>query len=428
MKNKQKKHKMDTKTKNDLIDACLMQYKFRLASTSKAKRKAKLLELVENGYFLPCEPECRNALFDRLGAWLRPPMIKLFADLCGPPDLPVRSDTECVSPHNQFIFWNVGQGLFYTGTLFGGAYNFVYDCGAEKYCSQHLDNAITDFTSVTPMIDFVVISHLHYDHCSGLFTLMEKSKVKKIYLPLLNNDIQLTLFVLKYYKSLAQMNAVDTRSYDVLEALYSRDESERFRLDVSFDGVEPVFIHKSFGFGFMQYWEFNLLAPHSNSKVKKFFMHNAATIQSMIKSESGAKFIQDFKKLKGYTNSIERALNNTSTVLLHKPLYHVNEPSDGIVSLLTGDINFTKTLALRIVRKAKGSKIRVFQIPHHGSNKNWTKHWNNGNVCPANMYVISFGYGNRHNLPDAQVINWLAGHKKKVAYVTQKKSYKYKIE
>lgn len=419
---------MDTKTKNDLIDACLMQYKFRLASTSMENRQAMLLKLVENGYFLPSEPECRNALLDRLGAWLRPPMIKLFADLCGPPDLPVRSDAEWLSPHNQFIFWHVGQGLFYTGTLLGGAYNFVYDCGAEAFCSQYLNKAITDFSSVTPVIDFVVISHLHYDHCSGLYALIQRSKVKKIYLPLLNNDIHLTLFVLNYYKNLAQMNAVDTRSYDVLEALYSRDARERLRLDISLDGIDPIMVEKSGDLNPLPYWKFYLFAPSTNSKVKNFFMNNAATIHNMILSESGEKFIQDFKNLTGYTSSIERALNNTSTVLLHKPLYHVNEPSDGIVSLLTGDINFTKTLAQKIKQVANGSDIRVFQIPHHGSRYNWIKAWNNGTVCPANMYVISFGYGNRYRHPNAQVINWIANNSKNVAFATQLKSYRYEIE
>lgn len=33
---------------------------------------------------------------------------------------------------NKFKFWNVGQGLFYTGSLFGGEFNFVYDCGGSS--------------------------------------------------------------------------------------------------------------------------------------------------------------------------------------------------------------------------------------------------------------------------------------------------------
>jgi len=33
---------------------------------------------------------------------------------------------------NSFKFYPVGQGLFYSGSLFGDNYNFVYDCGTES--------------------------------------------------------------------------------------------------------------------------------------------------------------------------------------------------------------------------------------------------------------------------------------------------------
>lgn len=416
---------MNLKTKNNAIDACVRQYRFRLEPIKKKEREFKLLELVGSGYFLPKENDCRNALFDRLGAWLSTPAIKLYANEVDPPVIPAES---WLSPCNEFIFWSVGQGLFYTGSLLCRAYNFVYDCGTEGFYTQYLDKAIDVFTSVTPVIDFIVISHLHYDHCCGLYKILNKSKVKKIYLPLLNNDIKFTLLVLKYYKNLAQMNAVDTGSYDVLEALYSPNARERFRHDIPLNEIEIVLIDSPIDFNFMQYWEFNLLAPSPNSKVKKFFEDNAATLQSMIVSESGDKFIQDFKKLNGYSDSIARALNNTSTVLLHKPLYCVKEPWDGTVSILTGDIRFSKKLAKRIEQKVNESEICVFQIPHHGSKNNWGGAWNDGTVCPANTYVISFGCGNQYYHPDAEVVNWIVKHKKNISNVTQFTSYRYKIQ
>ena len=33
---------------------------------------------------------------------------------------------------NDFYFWPVGQGLFYTEYLQNGKFNFVYDCGTEN--------------------------------------------------------------------------------------------------------------------------------------------------------------------------------------------------------------------------------------------------------------------------------------------------------
>lgn len=340
----------------------------------------------------------------------------------------------CLTPRNKFIFWPVGQGLFYTGSLLNGKYNFVYDCGAESFCISYLNKAIDEFTRTTPLIDFIVISHLHYDHCGGLYKLLCKSRVKKIYLPLLNNDMKFTLFILQYYKSLARVNGVDTRVYDVLEFLYSRMDSDLYgqiesanwKQDVSLFGIEPVFVNKSRDFDFIQYWEFNLLAPNKNSKYTKFFANNAPAIKNMITTEPGKQFIEDFKKLNGY-RSIARALNNTSTVLIHKPLYCTNEPWCGTASLLTGDINFTQPLAKKIAQKTNCSGIRVFQIPHHGAKGNWIKSWNNGIVCASNVYVISFGYGNQYKHPHSQVIDWIAQYNKELSFATQLERYQYDI-
>ena len=74
---------------------------------------------------------------------------------------------------NSFKFYPVGQGLFYSGSLFGGAYHFVYDCGTESL-QKYLNNAINSYTQELrrttdeAIIEFVVISHLHEDHFSGL--------------------------------------------------------------------------------------------------------------------------------------------------------------------------------------------------------------------------------------------------------------------
>lgn len=339
---------------------------------------------------------------------------------------PINAET-WAAPHNHFVFWRIGQGLFYTGSLLDGTYNFVYDCGAEGFCEQFLNRAIDEFTSATPVIDFVVISHLHYDHCSGLYTLLQKSKVKKIYLPLLNKDKQFTLCILHYYKSLAQANDVDTRAYDLLEFLYNGRDSDFLQRDIFLHEIETVFVSNSSGFDFRQHWEFDLLAPGINSKTKKFFRDNAVAIENMIKTEPGKKFIADFKKLNGYTPSIERALNNTSTVLIHKPLYRVRNPENGTASILTGDIDFTRILARKIKKATDDSGIYVFQIPHHGSKDNWVKQWNDGTVCASNTYVISFGYGNKHRHPHYPVINWIAQYSKKYSFVTQLEDYQYEI-
>lgn len=92
---------------------------------------------------------------------------------------------------NHFKFHPVGQGLFYTGSLDDGnnRFNFVYDCGTKskgKYLSKAIDSYIESIRTnalSNPPIDFVVISHLHTDHYSGLYELAKKSKISKVYLP-----------------------------------------------------------------------------------------------------------------------------------------------------------------------------------------------------------------------------------------------------
>lgn len=44
---------------------------------------------------------------------------------------------------NRFEFHPVGQGLFYTGSLMHGTYQFVFDCGTENkqnYVNDCIDN------------------------------------------------------------------------------------------------------------------------------------------------------------------------------------------------------------------------------------------------------------------------------------------------
>ena len=92
---------------------------------------------------------------------------------------------------NKFKFHPVGQGLFYTGSIASGTYNFVYDCGTmsgQNYLKQAIDKYLTTLKlkdSNKPQIDFVVISHLHADHFNGLKYLVDKAEIRQIYLPYL---------------------------------------------------------------------------------------------------------------------------------------------------------------------------------------------------------------------------------------------------
>ena len=141
---------------------------------------------------------------------------------------------------NKFVFRPVGQGLFYTGSLNCGRFNFVYDCGTEnrqKLIKKEIENYIGEFNenrnqNNRPIIDFVVISHLHQDHFSGLYELTKKAYIKKIYLPFLNYNLDVIRLYL-FYDIYSNNNDEENRNennweekdglYNLMISLYNND-------------------------------------------------------------------------------------------------------------------------------------------------------------------------------------------------------------
>ena len=89
----------------------------------------------------------------------------------------------------------IGQGAFYTEKFEydGQQCNVVFDCGGtssviEKRVKKYCDRLSREQKVEKPTIDAVFISHFHKDHVNGLKTLLNNAKVKRIFLPLLNDD------------------------------------------------------------------------------------------------------------------------------------------------------------------------------------------------------------------------------------------------
>lgn len=79
---------------------------------------------------------------------------------------------------SAFRFYPVGHGLFYAGRIVREDENltFVYDCGSQ-WDNSLLDAAITrnlSFMECSQRLDYLFISHLHYDHISGIHRLIER--------------------------------------------------------------------------------------------------------------------------------------------------------------------------------------------------------------------------------------------------------------
>ena len=87
---------------------------------------------------------------------------------------------------NEFTFWNVGHGLFYTGCIGDCKLNFLYDCGSSG--NDRIKKCISD-GKFPNIFDFAVISHLHKDHINGIDMFMEKHSVCEYLFPYIGSDL-----------------------------------------------------------------------------------------------------------------------------------------------------------------------------------------------------------------------------------------------
>lgn len=269
---------------------------------------------------------------------------------------------------NKFKFWGVGQGLFYTGSLMHGTYNFVFDCGSksrEFYLKKQINEYIYEWRAnraTKPHIDFVVISHLHADHINGIYDLLTNCKVDKLYLPYLMGDEVFKKFALAYisfydfigdeeginngiYNSEENYNENIERCrvlYDTLKSFYGISESEpHFDTQVVIVGEEnPVKpIEFNVGNNYDPYWEFKIFHRNLDKKIicdlnleiialmqscgytsfnDEDIINFVLTSNDKI-NELAKKYDEIFGKKNKY--GLNGGMNISSLVLVHYPLY-----------------------------------------------------------------------------------------------------------
>jgi hypothetical protein len=107
----------------------------------------------------------------------------------------------------------VGQGFFHTGSVSAGERSpltYVYDCGAMKKYASARDREIAHYLQERAgdrSLDLLFLSHIHFDHISGVQMLLDTSsgvQVETIVLPLL--DVQDRL--ISYARAVAEEPAV----------------------------------------------------------------------------------------------------------------------------------------------------------------------------------------------------------------------------
>lgn len=398
---------------------------------------------------------------------------------------------------NKFVFRSVGQGLFYTGTLMHQTYNFVYDCGTSNkqyYVKKEIDSYIRSLQvkkDDQPIIDFIVISHLHNDHFSGLFYLLQNVQVKKIYLPYLGRDSNIirTALALAVYGDFEEFDNIEElenterekeRTFHFMCGLYGVEDSygyleyRQYRERVVFIKTESeknandlndyVCMTETFrvDLGGNPYWQFTLF--QSGVGLKKLDELNVAlkgfgdlSANNLSKEISKNKYF--LLKLKRAYESVfgqGNALNLTSILLLHFPLYNhaetlylnkkryedlweywsfrfypcytIGEMFNRLsctATLLIGDAMIDKMITNAILRVLNKKELFLLQVPHHGAMENWQVI--DDTKILADVYVIPFGYGNRHKHPSTTTIDDLTKKKREFYCVTQAERFKYFI-
>ena len=374
---------------------------------------------------------------------------------------------------NFFKFYPIGQGLFYTGQLANGGYNFVYDCGSEErmtYIEDSIEsfkNSIKSQRNDANKIDCVFISHLHKDHFSGLPSLIQKFKIEKLYLPYIGLDKNFIQLVLAYEifceKEDREFEIFDNSRwlFKILSSLYIERRWDTIseivftesRNSKSENGNTYSYDSFSINIDKTEYWKFawfnkriddeklKELEDNVNSKMIKM---NITGIEDLINKNA----FDQIKEI--YIDIFGNNLNVTSTVLLHFPcfnptilrlnfrekngnrtylpdLYRKHYQNNTAYTMLTGDAEFDDYMKNQINKyfDFNSSSISILQVPHHGSKTNW-KDLKKINV-KTDVYVISYGLGNTYHHPGKTVVNDIIDSEKKLISVNQTSYAEYYI-
>lgn len=364
---------------------------------------------------------------------------------------------------NHFKFHPIGQGLFYTGQLADGKYNFVYDCGTlsgREYLEDAIDKYLTTLksnTSMKPKIDFVVISHLHADHFNGLESLDDKAEIKRIYLPYLCDDENLIALALAN-TIFADYNGEDDYKYQALTHmfefvinLYIESKSDRVTV-IGKEQSPPInnYLYTDETLSSQnQYfdWQFTMLNRRLDfDEVKLVKLINDELRRynvSCIKDLVAQKKIHTISDI--YKTVFKNQQNLTSTILLHYPISscsellsssklnieHRNNISNNTnitpITLLTGDALMNKEFGERITEcytTKNSDKVGLVQIPHHGSWKNYDLM---KKYIDSEIYVASYGLGNGYSHPSRRTIDDLHMNGKELYFANQYEFFDYWI-
>jgi len=331
---------------------------------------------------------------------------------------------------NWFNFYPVGQGLFYCGLIDDGKYAFVYDCGTST-ASVNIKNYIGHLKRHhNGYINFVVISHLHKDHTSGIVDLLHSFNVKKFYLPYLfgtSSDEFLLQIIYSYFGLDSEVDYGRTieKRFEI-----SKNDIENIKqlLNLYENKNQSMLVNENILFDYKiseePYWYFFLACKKQDQTRVTDLQIN---IQNMLNNSLCNSVLEMLEK--GHIEEIHdlyinvfgrKRINDTSIVMLHFPnellcnqtFYYEKcfspyvssfyyKKSTIPFSLLTGDVNFSDELANNVLSLMPYGSRGFLQVPHHGAENEWNSFWKY--FKGGDAYIVPFGTTNIYRHPFSKI-------------------------
>lgn len=358
------------------------------------------------------------------------------------------------SPMTRFEFHNAGQGLFYSGTI--GKFEFIYDCGSFR--KDHLNSVLSTYKNrlTSKKVDLLILSHLHEDHVSGLYSLfhrLPKITVDNVMLPYLRPAERLLLavglpeftgdwvyefladpvqfFIERDVKQVTYLSGGESASDEQMNYRSERHDEQSGFTDKLRDSTElknyiynnephlsrhlnsrlKIKSHKGALVANSVYWEFQFFNCSISPSIMQSFLNCVRGLSPYKPITELIVDPQERAKLRVCYNIINKTdFNSTSLIVLHRPLYAGSglQPNRQ-VQLLTGDVNLKKHLSEMHNHFGSAlSAVDLCLIPHHGSIRNWNPAILS-NLSPKCMWVASTGIKNRTQ-PSLKILGDIKSH------------------
>lgn len=306
--------------------------------------------------------------------------------------------------------YNVGQGGFYVGMIDEEGDKpliFVYDCGTNSkkiFLQEAIGKANNSFMLKNKnVIDILVLSHFDADHINGVSDLLKTNTVKKLFIPFFHPD---ALFL---FKASFLLNNVPKEQIENTYFISENDETDNLDNDKELDDIEEpvkraeVIMEDDELFGkvskisrtnfkFKNIWKFKFKEYNSsNQKINSnFFKIIKISIDNIENGKSVAHNMSQLKYIfqKNFVSAKKR--NDISLMLFHEPISEVTDNfkiqeqiynksnvysaaeknSNNFATVLTEDTSFKTKKQYEQFKNWAGTKLYLFDLPHHGAINN----------------------------------------------------------